>query len=56
MGLAVFLGRLDSLAERNLICGQPFASMDREALVEVLRSRLKPVKRGHDRKKTCSNI
>ena len=51
VGLGVFLGRLDSLGKHIVICGQPFASMDSEALVELLRSRLKPVRKGHDRNK-----
>ncbi len=51
VGLGVFLGRLDSLVKHILICGQPLASMDSEALVELLRSRLKPVRKGHDRNK-----
>ncbi|BDA41658.1 hypothetical protein COCOBI_02-4390 [Coccomyxa sp. Obi] len=45
VGLAVFLGRFDFLVQHMLICGQPFASMDREVLVRVLKSRLKPIQR-----------
>ena len=45
VGLAVFLGRFEFLVQHMLICGQPFASMDREALVRVLKSRLKPIGR-----------
>lgn len=45
VGLAVFLRRYDILVNHMVICGQPFASMDRDAMVKLLKSRLKPIKR-----------
>ncbi len=43
VGLAVFMGRLDVLVDRLLICGGELAQMNRSELKHMLKERLNPL-------------